>query len=144
MINNTSPGLFAEFESGKYVPVVGWSSHNPPQALVPALDGVLRSIRQVDGFVQLVNADELLGWELLDCSGIPEVLPDSGPDPVIDWAARADGRVHQLDRGEHFGRDPRKVQRAAVMWAQRHDVRAVTRIDGDSVTVQFLQREGKV
>jgi hypothetical protein len=67
-------------------------------------------------------------------------------DPQIDWASRADGRMHTLVKGEHFERSARLVQQAARMWAHRRGYRAVTRISADDrmIVVTFVPRAGRV
>jgi hypothetical protein len=65
-------------------------------------------------------------------------------DPVVDWRARADGAEHTLVKGKHYTRDETLVRRAAHMWGLRHDLRALTEIGDDEITIRFVPREGKV
>lgn len=65
-------------------------------------------------------------------------------DAVIDWRKRADGAPHTLVRGTHYTRGEDLVRRAASMWALRHDLRALTEIGEDQITVRFVPRTGKV
>lgn len=67
-------------------------------------------------------------------------------DPYIDWRSRSDGTSHRLVKPEHFTRDPRKVRKAANMWALRHRMRCLSEIDpdGSAITVRFVERTGRV
>lgn len=66
------------------------------------------------------------------------------PDPLIDWASRADGEEHVLVRGTHYSRPAYKVQHAATMWGRRRGLRALTTSTPDSVTIRFVASQGKV
>lgn len=152
MITNTSRGLFAEFAEVGFVPVVAWTEHTSPQAIVPVSSGVLRVASELPGFRRLTNADdaELVGWDVYPASELTETIPElpaeAVADPQIDWGQRADGLTHQLTRGVHFRREASKVQRAAIQWAKRNGYTATTSIpkSADRLHVRFVPRNGKV
>lgn len=70
----------------------------------------------------------------------PELLAD----PFVNWASRADGKTHVLLKGEHYTRDPKRVRKAAAMWAFRHGYRCVSRHTDDTVSVRFVPKQDAV
>lgn len=63
--------------------------------------------------------------------------------PRTPWADFADGRVWELERGVDYVQDDERARRAAMAWAQRHDVRIRTSVVSPGrLRIQILPKSG--
>ncbi|MEU5343208.1 hypothetical protein AB0H18_20615 [Streptomyces sp. NPDC020766] len=63
------------------------------------------------------------------------------PKQIYKWAAWMDGELHTLQRGTDFKKEPDAFAKSARTYARRFGQKAVTRIIGDTVFLQFLKIE---
>jgi hypothetical protein len=56
------------------------------------------------------------------------------------WERWQDGRKHTVRHGKHFHIDPENFRRSVIVRARSRGLKAVTRVNGDAVTFQFVER----
>lgn len=60
------------------------------------------------------------------------------PRAKYDWSKWADGKIHQCLKGTDFATEAKAFSMTARKYAERHNLKLESRIEGDSVYIKFV------